>query len=239
MLTVIDLGRFHAHWKPLCIFPTIEEDMLLYLAVLGGRAYSGNYDFQCGSLHSTKDISATFLKRRGFNAEERSTAEKPEINTFENMVARAILCASRRNGVQGVAFDEFFAGFLGEFQGKFNNVAMTLGNSHERITVTGLLDGYAGLAKLLAATIPFLAPPNATWPHFIRDTRAHGCSFGHLSRATDKDRHDVYIQDMESTSGPPLLICECKHWSKSMTFGMMSGVVNGLESAWKESGCWR
>lgn len=53
-------------WKPLCRFPEIEEDLLLYLAILGGKSYSGYYDYGVQKTFSTIRIFSDFLNGKGF-----------------------------------------------------------------------------------------------------------------------------------------------------------------------------
>ncbi|UIZ20494.1 hypothetical protein KXD40_001449 [Peronospora effusa] len=216
-------------WEPLCCFPEIDEDMLLYLAILGGKAYSGYYDRRRSIGYSTLAIFSMYLKGHGFTSGENTDAISNDYKTYENMVAHMIFCASRRNGVQGIPFDEFFAGLLSECQDKkIRPVTMTIGNTKQTIVASDLLDKYADLAALSRSKIPFLAPPNASWPQCILDTRAKGCNFGHLVRAKNVERCDIYVRNMEDPTGPPLFFCECKYRDSNVGSDVMKMIIDGL-----------
>ena len=147
-----------------------------------------------------------------------------------------IFCASRRNGVQGIPFDDFFAGLLSECQDRIHPVTMTIGKTEKTIVASELLDKYAALANLSRTMIPFLAPLDAEWPQWILDTRGDGCNFGHIVRAPNRERCDIYVCNMEEdlSSKLPLFLCECKHWNKSVDISVMGTILGGLESVWKE-----
>ena len=219
-------------WKPICCFPDINEDVLLYLAMLGWKTYS-TYDdrVKCMS-YSTLRIFSEYLKGKGRTTSENTNAINNDDKTFENMVAHMIFCASRRNGVQGIPFDDFFAGLLKECQDEIRPVTMTIGDTEKTIVASDLLEKYADLAALSRSKIPFLAPPNAEWPPYILDTRAEGCYFGHLVRTANDQRCDIQVCNMDDIS-KPLILCECKFWDKSVDAGAINTIIGGLETVWK------
>ncbi|UIZ20907.1 hypothetical protein KXD40_001422 [Peronospora effusa] len=222
-------------WEPLCCFPDIEEDLLLYLAILGGKTYSGYYDRHLSIDYSTSAIFSMYLRGQSFTTGGNTDAISNDYKTYENMVAHMIFCASRRNGVQGIPFDEFFAGLLSECQDeKIRPVTMTIGNTKQTIVASDLLDKYADLAALSHSKIPFLAPPNAEWPRCILDTRTEVCNFGHLVRAKNAERCDIYVRNMEDPTGPPLFFCECKYWNDNVDSDAMETIIDGLEKVWKK-----
>jgi hypothetical protein len=138
------------------------------------------------------------------------------------MIAHAIVCASRRNGVQGIRFDAFFGWLLGELRDELTEVELTLDG--ESIRVSDLFDGDA-----------FLAPPNAMWPNCILELNArekrYGCNFGHLVRAQNTERCDVYVRgDKRNTA---LLLCECKYWEKNVGIETLTTIIGGLNAVGK------
>ncbi|CAI5705324.1 unnamed protein product [Peronospora effusa] len=221
-------------WKPSCCFPSINQDMLLYLAILGGKTYSGYYDRDQCIDYSTLGIFSEYLKGKGFMPKINRKSVKKDYELYENMVAHMIFCASRRNGVQGIPFDEFFAGLLSECQEEIRPVTMTIGNTEKAIVASDLLETYEDLAALSRSKIPFLAPPNAEWPPCILDTRAEGCNFGHLVHVSNAERCDIYVRNMEDNSKPPLFLCECKHRSKNVDFGIVEMIIVGLNKVWEK-----
>ena len=227
------LRSYNVEWKPWCCFPAIEKDLLLYLAILGGKNHSGYDDRSCGTARSTLCIFSDFLAGPGFSWGENTHAVCNDYKTFENMVAHMIFCASRRNGVQGIPFDDFFVGLLSECQDETQVGTMSIGDASEAIFAFNLLDEYADLAYLRRTKIPFLAPPNAKWPQCILDTNGHGCNFGHLIRTRNAERCDVCVCNMEDLS-TPLFLCECKYHCENVGFDTMIKIIDELESVWKE-----
>ncbi|KAE8895547.1 hypothetical protein PF003_g20687 [Phytophthora fragariae] len=225
-------------WRPLCRFPAIDEDVLLYLAVLGGKTYSGYFDRVEYIPHSTLEIFKMYPKGKGFSTHKNPNALANDFNAFENMVAHSIFCASRKKGVGGILFDDFFFELLCEFQDEPRLEKMKI--EDKTVVASDLLKGYDDLAYLRETRIPFLAPPNATWPEYILDTRARrvgsrcddNCHFGHLIRAANKERCDAYVVNMESEDRIPLFHCECKHWSKRVGSETIESIISGLNSAW-------
>lgn len=112
-------------------------------------------------------------------------------------------------------------------------MTMTLDDSNEPIAASILLDGYTALAKASETTIPFLAPPNAEWPQYILDTRAHGCDFGHLVLSAGSGICVKRVGNIEGNKwqGAPLLVCECQ---ETVETGKMKEIINELESAWEQ-----
>ncbi|KAE9267732.1 hypothetical protein PR003_g31679, partial [Phytophthora rubi] len=227
-----------------------------------GKKYSGYYDRVSNIPHSTLEIFQLFPKGTGFATHKNSNALAKDFNAFENMVAQSIFCASRKKGVRGILFDDFFVELLREMQDKplvdqmeieeEAAVVVDLPEGYsdlEKIKIddkavdaSDLLKGYDDLAYLRETRIPFLAPPNATWPEYILDTRARrvgsrcddNCHFGHLVRAPTEERCDVYVENMESEGGIPPFHCECTHWGKRVDIEVMRSIISGLNSVWKD-----
>ncbi|KAL3660571.1 hypothetical protein V7S43_014326 [Phytophthora oleae] len=211
-------------WRPICRFPVIEKDVLLYLAVLGGKKFSAYYNNNKKQAYSTAGVFRNFRRRIGNRTHGNTNALSNDFSEFENMVAHALFCASRRNGVRGIAFNDFFSGLVGEFQYE---------SFHTKpFDASALLEGYAGLKEKFAGTmIPFLAPPNARWPGYIIEACGDGdgdCKFGHLVRAQNSERLDCYV--MVPGDANPLFVCECKPWNKTLDSGEMKKIIVGLNA---------
>ncbi|EGZ29986.1 hypothetical protein PHYSODRAFT_469425 [Phytophthora sojae] len=207
-------------WAPKCSFSAIEDDMLLYLAILGGKRYSSYYDDIDRASYSTKRIFSIVYCNE-YAISESTSAPSLDYKRYENMVAHAIFSSSRRNGVRGIGFDDFFQCFLGEFEE----------NTWMQMAV--LLEKDVPAHPLTKRKIPFLAPPNAEWPQCILATNLQGCKFGHLVRAPNKDRCDVYVQDVDNKNEKAMLIFECKYRKERINIGVMKGIVDGLNSEWE------
>ncbi|KAL7691080.1 hypothetical protein Plhal304r1_c010g0039341 [Plasmopara halstedii] len=147
-------------WRPTCCFSAIDED----LAILGGKILPSYYDLESLKNYSTQYI---FKLTKIFSVHENTKAVSNDYKMFENMVAHAIFCSSRRNGVGGIPFDDFFACLLGEFQDLFwKKIDMHMhGRIDHKIVACDLLNDYsADFQRLSSTIISFLAPPNAEWP---------------------------------------------------------------------------
>lgn len=216
------------------VFPAIEEDLLLYLSILGGKMYSGYFNRKDMEVYSTKDV---FSNTHMLPSNDDTCAGPHACNTFENMVANAIFSSSRRNGVQGIPFSDFLVGFLGEFQDK-NWAKMNLCDADGKPSgACDVFEGY-GVNVLLDRTAPFLASPNAEWPKCILETNSLGWKFGHLVRVCNEERREVYVQDLEDKNEKAVFLCECKHWNMNVDAGTMKKIVRGLDASWPEWMSW-
>ncbi|KAF0713546.1 Aste57867_4297 [Aphanomyces stellatus] len=242
----LSTGRLHkvtqedmlVPWEVKCCFPPINEDLLLYLSVLGGKSRSA---YSEAEVHfSTKYI---FTKANVFSVHENSNAPSNDYKSFENMVTHAIFCSSRRHGVQGIPFNDFISCLIGEFQDEvWTKMTLNLGKRktkkgkrkmRKNIKASDLLEGYSrGVQKLLDNVIPFLAPPNSEWPESILQTNQHGCNVGHLVRAVNSERCNVYVKDLKNQDETALILCECKYWEAGIDIGTMNGIIEGISKQW-------
>ncbi|KAG7394876.1 hypothetical protein PHYBOEH_004500 [Phytophthora boehmeriae] len=218
-------------WTPKCRFSDIEEDLLLYLAILGGKTCSSYY------VHPEKVYSAKYIfsEELALHAQESSNSVPCDPKKHENMVTHAIFSSSRRNGVGGIPFLDFLTGLFGEFQSE-DWVDMTLYETGKPIDARSLFQGYGGsITELLDRKVPFLAPSNAKWPQFILDTNTQhlGCKFGRLVRFANASRRDIIIQDVSNNNEKAMFHCECKYLDRTLHVGAMSGAIVGLDDAWE------
>lgn len=211
-------------WEVKCCFPDIEEDTLLYLSILGCKDFSSYSDRTSGINFSTKCI---FKKMKQFPVNENTNAISNDYKAFENMVAHAIFSTSRRNGVRGIPLSDFISCLIGEFQDEVWTKMEFLLSNDEPIKISDVLLEIS-VKNLM---IPFLSPPNSGWPQSVLDMNQHGCYFGHLVRARNSDRCDIYVVDSICT---PLLVCECKNWEHPVGLGKLNDIVGGIETAWPE-----
>ncbi|OQR90233.1 Crinkler (CRN) family protein, partial [Thraustotheca clavata] len=214
-------------WEAKASFPSIKDDILFYLAILGGESFATYYDHDDRLTHLTKYI----LNQFPINQNTNTVSNDGEM--YENMVAHAIFSSSRRNGVRGISFDKFFSCLLGEFAGFA---------WYESIRLT--LDGKDVFWK---AKIPFLAPINAFWPDYIliMNQNPNNCYFGNFCRADNVDRCDVYIKvpnksqrqhhNMifeEKMSSPSIFLAECKCWKDDLDMDSVNKIIAGVDKTW-------
>ncbi|CAK4325655.1 unnamed protein product [Aphanomyces euteiches] len=209
-------------WEVKCSLPAIDEDVLL-----GGKSRSAYFE---NDVHySTRWI---FEETRKHDDHGNTEAPSNDYRPFENMVAHAIFCSSRRYGVQGIPFNDFMPCFVGEFQAKkWEKMPLKLvveeENTTREILASDLLQGYSSLVEKLSVgnVIPFLAPPNAEWPESILQANEQGCNFGHLVRPDNKERCGVYVQNK---GGVPLFFCECNYHDDSVDISKIQGIMKEM-----------
>lgn len=107
------IEREFIRWSPQCCFPVVNEDVLLYLAILGGKEFPSYYDHWTRKQFSTKWV---FSNRQSHSAYGTLSTDSYDYRTVENRAAHALFCSSRRNGDQGIPFDDFVACLLGDFK---------------------------------------------------------------------------------------------------------------------------
>jgi hypothetical protein len=234
-------------WIPKCCFPAIGNDVLLYLAILGGKEFPSYMD----STKKNFSTSRIFNETKQLSIDENTNAPSNDGKWFENMVAHAIFSASRRNGVKGIHFDDFFACLIGEFQHEeWKRMTLHLcdtsnGGKRDIVASDLLKKCENGVSSLSERTIPFLAPPNAEWPSFIIEANGNDCKFGHLIRAFNKQRCDIYVQDLEKPKNlceckigkkeKAIFLCECKYWNEKVHMNEMNKIIGGLNVRWEWS----
>ncbi|GMF24332.1 unnamed protein product [Phytophthora fragariaefolia] len=220
-------------WQSMCSFASIEDDLLLYLAILGGKTYPSYYDRIIGKYYSTKNVFSTTHPNE-YVVNENTNAPTLDFKRYENMVAHAMFSSSRRNGVRGIYFPEFFQSFLGEFQvSSWSKVALLLEreSSHRLLEPIDILEGYCDdVGALSVRRVPFLAPPNSKWPPYILATNEDNCKFGHLVRPPNKERCDVFAVDLEKEKA--MFVCECKYWDDTVNYCTIKNIIAGLNVEW-------
>lgn len=181
--------------------------------------------------YSTKYI---FSRRNAISAHENTDPVLPDCQTFEDMVAHSIFCSSRRHGIQGIPFDEFFACLLGEFQDQlWIKRSLHLRSNGKLIVASDLLKGYpSNVSDVSDRKIPFLAPLNTEWPQCHDD-----CNFGHLVRVFTRERCEVYVRDLKNRNERAMFLCECKYWHYNVDVNALQRIIDGLSQKWDWGYC--
>jgi hypothetical protein len=204
-------------WSPKCYFPQVENDLLLYLAVLGCRNCPVFFDLLTNTDYSTRHILEMFEKvpmHENVNEVSRSGSY------LENMLAIGVVTCSRRNGVEGIALDEFMEYFLGEFsEHDAKKKKLTFGTKNVSIS--------SFCKTLEAQKIPFLTPVNGAWPRFLKSL--NGCFFGDLVRPPRQSMCDLLIK------GKPWFIGEAKNWMNNLNSAELYKIImkRWVKRRWK------
>jgi hypothetical protein len=203
-------GRIHGKsvcdiWKPCSIFPKVQDDVLVYLLLMGGKDFCAFY-FGCNKLTPY----AYFFMKVKDNPDYRSHILGPSNAVGQNndgMFLESLLCsticaASHSNGLQGIGLKEFLMNLV--FQLQLEKVECG------QVSIAGLeqLDG-------INMTVPFLSPPNQEWPDFVT---IPGANLGFLSRTRNSDKIDVWA--------PCGLAGEAKDYGSRINLVTMKQILN-------------
>jgi hypothetical protein len=194
-------------WIPCSAFPRLEDDVLLYLLLMGGKAFSpfywkGNkevpYAYFFMNVKNDPDYPSHIL-------DPSNAMQKSNDGMFlESLLCSTICAASHSNGLQGIVLKKFLLNLLYQLQiGQVES---------DQVAITGLeqLDGFN-------MTIPFLSPPNQRWPEFLQ---IPGANLGFLSRTRNSDKIDLW-----ASSG---IAGESKDYGKEINLTTMKQILKRI-----------
>ncbi|TMW61874.1 hypothetical protein Poli38472_010937 [Pythium oligandrum] len=127
-------------WKCRCVFPSADRDVLLHLSLTTGR---GSQTLK-SPLHKMMEVPAN---REGMYWPDVD-AKTDDGMALEPLVSAAMVLASHKGGLGGVAFPAFLGGFLYQLGVTRTDEPMEL-------------PGTAGVV------VPFLSAPNVEWPLWL------------------------------------------------------------------------
>jgi hypothetical protein len=204
-------------WSPKYFFPQVEDDLLLYLAVLGCWNCPVFLDLLTVTEYSTRHI----LEMLGNVPMHKSVNEVSRSGSYlENMLTIGVVTCSRRNGVGGITLDEFMEYFLGEFsECDAGKMKLTFGTKNVSIS--------SFCKTLEAQKIPFLTPANRVWPRFLK--RLNGCFFGDLMRPPRQSMCDLLIKRK------PWFIGKAKNWMNNLNSAELYKIImkRWIKRRWK------
>jgi tRNA pseudouridine-54 N-methylase len=204
LLNTGQIKPFHVIWTPASMFPKVQDDILLYLLLMGGKDFSPFY-----STDNKKVSYAYFLMKVKDHSEFRSNildysnAEQPSNDGMflESLLCSTICVASHSNGLQGIGLKKFLLNLV--FQLQVGKVVS------EQVEIAGLeqLDG-------MNMTVPFLSPPNQRWPDFLQ---IPGANLGYLSRARNSEKIDLWASNE--------IAGESKDYGNEINLGTMKQIL--------------
>jgi hypothetical protein len=168
-------------WMPCSIFPKIEDDVLLYLILMGGNDYpafrlNGNpvsYAYFLLNIKNDIDYRSHILDFS--NAVQTSN----DGMFLESLLCSTVCLSSHSNGVQGIELKSFLINLV--FQLQIDKLNPT------EVSISGL----EKLDNLSTLIIPFLSPPNQAWPNFL--DQVPSSNFGLLERTKNSDMIDLWV----------------------------------------------
>lgn len=168
-------------WTLCTKFPLMQCDPLLYMSLLGGRRFHPIAD-RNGRRQSFRSAVDSYMERAlpvlDFgNPVQRSKDGMKQ----EAVMAASVTLASRRQGFRGIGAFDFIEELAIELDLPFSR-----NPSKQLDTVKSCLS---------SVVIPYLAPPNVSWPDFFEDAKKNfGMNVGCISRTFNSDRIDFAIE---------------------------------------------
>ncbi|KAE8970791.1 hypothetical protein PF002_g27989 [Phytophthora fragariae] len=199
-------------WKCRYRFPSVENDMLLYLTLLVDHKMEDaifrpwmsrlhwmmeSEDFKCADLRSSAVQDATVN------------------TTIENLLVGAVVIASHRDKFCGVTFPAFLGRLLYELfvVGNIDTV-VSLPSDHEKNTTM----------------IPFLSPPNIAWPKgFLDGWKDSGAQFATMFTSST---HEDWFQFASSDADERCVVSgECMRYPGSLESDDLKRVMKNVPSS--------
>ncbi|KAI3633524.1 hypothetical protein MIR68_008471 [Amoeboaphelidium protococcarum] len=179
-------------WRSLEKYPVIDQDLLLYLCMSGGKGFSPFMSLtrRCEeqrrvSYQTFRETLRDLDQRRGFAVHSNnSVQQKPNFHDFEGDLAAAIVVSSHVGGVGGVGIEIFLSNVVYE---------LSLGQSEYKLLEFGpSLKLKNNLKELL---IPFMAPPNQIWPRSMLQNQSNRFRFANCTQPRDSAQVDFECTD--------------------------------------------
>ncbi|KAK1932308.1 hypothetical protein P3T76_012302 [Phytophthora citrophthora] len=215
-----DLVKNNKVWKCRCVFPRMEDDILLFLTLMGdyedSDAYSSGHRRQ-QALPNNKwsPLDLPFWKKlKDALGQNGTTTSNPAQVTndgmdLEALAVGAVILASHQGGFYGIDFETFFGRLLYEL-----GVRAFIG----RVTFP------QGHTVIKNFTVPFLSPPNVAWPfEFLAFWKNTCAQFGNIRRC-----HNGDWMEIDTDSG--VLSLDCKD-RQEFTLPVLKSVLKATPSS--------
>jgi len=167
-------------WKPCSLFPNVDEDILLYLLLMGGKDRWPFLDqdrkrLPYGQFVCLLNDDPTVKKYRSVKGNPLQSSNDGMF--LEALLSTTVCTASHANGVTGIGFYDFMKHLMWNLQVESISIDQC---EVEKIEVLNLEH----------FIIPFLSPPNQNWPEYLLKDKSI-FSGGFLRRATNTDQVDL------------------------------------------------
>ncbi len=176
-------------WHPTSIFPSLDEDILLYLCFMRGKeidAFREESFIDEGSalLKIFKPVSyATFFMnvlktadaRRGMIRFQNSAQRSNDGMFLESLLSSCVCLSSHSNGFSGVMLQQFLSDLVYQIQRTYEAPINIM--------------KFEGLDFMKDFLVPFLSPPNQKWPDWLSTSPDY--RFSNLTRTLNKDQIDL------------------------------------------------
>ena len=165
-------------WNPSSIFPEIEEDILLYLILMGGLNFSAFNEASKPVPYAYFLIKArNDLNHRSHVLDFSNSNQTSNDGMFlESLLCATVCLASHTNGFQGVPLKSFLLNLLYQLQ-----------NEKVEYDDVSLAD-FDLIEDKFRLDIPYFSPPNQKWPSYLNIPNSN---MQNLERTKNKDKVDL------------------------------------------------
>ncbi|TMW61879.1 hypothetical protein Poli38472_010942 [Pythium oligandrum] len=191
-------------WEARCVFPSPDDDMLLCLSLTGGPGFQPLKK----PLHKMMETPANRQRMYYTNVNVKTN----DGMALEALVSAAMVLASHKGGVGGVAFPAFLGALL--FQ-----LGVTRTDEPTALPVVLNKKSGTGTANII---VPFLSAPNVEWPLWLlEDWQSLGARLDNLHRTVNETRIDFRI-------GSGVISGECKDYSDALKIDVIKGILERI-----------
>jgi hypothetical protein len=166
-------------WKPSSVFPLVNDDVLLYLILMGGKDYPAFRLDSCLIPYVYFLLSVIdSVDHRTHILDLRNSAQNSNDGPFlESLLCSTVCLSSHSNGIQGISLQNFLLDLLFQLQ------------NSEKVKRTDIFIDGLNVLDTLQMKIPYLSPPNMQWSDYLEEIPQS--NFGNLKRARNSDRVDL------------------------------------------------
>lgn len=168
-------------WKPSSAFPKVEDDILLYLLLMGGKHHPA---FRLNGI--TVPYSHFLMNIKGdtdYRSHILDVSNAVQVNNdgmfLESLLCTTVCLASHSNGVKGIGLNKFLLNLVYQLQ---------IDKLESKDIIISGLELLARSLSGIPFTVPFLSPANQRWPG---DLQIPASNFGFLERTKNKDKIDL------------------------------------------------
>ncbi|KAI3641048.1 hypothetical protein MIR68_001926 [Amoeboaphelidium protococcarum] len=170
-------------WNPRITFPTPEDDVLLFLCLMG-TLKSNPFRDGSGQDISLRQAVQEIERSRRSNELKLMYDNAIQISNdgmfLEAILASSLCVASHSNGIGGICLRDFICSVYAHIQNQELLYIYSLKMPEDASALVDLLENFI---------IPNLAPPNQKWPQCVQ--AIPNSRFGHLYRTKNQTRLDL------------------------------------------------
>lgn len=201
-------------FRPSSVYPTAQEDALLYLILMGGVNYSAfmeNGNVVPAGYFFNQQNSGTIIKETTLNYNNANQISN-DGQYLEALLSTTAIVSSHVSGLRGVLLHDYLLDIAYQIQQK-----AIVRNPNQVLFNFGQLVFLGAQYRL-----PYFLPPNLARPDFLSPEVFVGSNINTLSRTRNAERIDISTGEGVGLSG------ESKDWSAQIPNSLMIEMMNRI-----------